>query len=441
VKRDHAIVMGASMAGLLATRTLADHYGQVTLVERDRMGDAPESRKGQPQTRHLHGLLAHGAKILAEYFPGILDDLAAGGAMVGDTAERMRWFVNGGYRARFHSDLIGATMSRPFLESHVRRRVRALPNLRVRDGVGADGLSTDDGGRRVTGITLANGETLAADLVIDATGRGSATTRWLPALGYEAPRETTVRVDVGYATRLFRRNPNAPGAWDWVFVTPIAPRERRLGGAFPIEGERWIVTVAGWFGDHGPTDEVGFLAFAKSLPAPDVYEIASTCEPLSDIATYKFPASLRRHYDRLTRFPEGFLVLGDAMASFNPVYGQGMTSAALQARELQAVLATPNGHDPLAARFFRRAAKVLDIPWQLAVGEDFRFPEAIGERPVGTNLVNRYVSRLHRATHRDPVVGRAFLEVMNLLEPPARLMKPSIVLRVLKDGFRDRRST
>jgi 2-polyprenyl-6-methoxyphenol hydroxylase-like FAD-dependent oxidoreductase len=442
VNRDRAVVIGGSMAGLLTARVLSDHFRQVTLIERDRMGTEPESRKGQPQTRHLHGLLANGARIMSGWFPGLLDELKAGGAMVGDSGETMRWYVNGGYRARFHSGLPGATMSRPFLEHLVRRRVRTLPNVTIRDGTGVEGLQTEDGGARVTGVKLAGGgEVVPADLVVDASGRGSASTRWLQALGFPPPPETVLKVDVGYATRLYRRDPNAEGAGDWVFVTPVAPRERRIGGAFPIEGERWIVTLGGWFGDHGPTDEADFLAFAKSLPAPDIHQIASTSEPLSEIMTYKYAANLRRHYERMERFPEGYLVLGDAACSFNPVYGQGMTSAALQAHELDQVLdrAGPST-EPLATRFFRRAAKVIDRPWQLAVGEDFRFPEAVGKRPPGTDLVNRYVSQVHRATHTDPVVGLAFLEVMNLIEPPTRLMTPAVLWRILKSSLSGRSS-
>jgi 2-polyprenyl-6-methoxyphenol hydroxylase-like FAD-dependent oxidoreductase len=438
--RDHAIVIGGSMAGLLTARVLANHFARVTLIERDPFGDGPESRKGQPQTRHLHGLLAQGADIMVGYFPGLLDDLRAAGAFVGDAAASMRWFVNGGYRTRFPSHLTGATMTRPFLEWLIRSRVAALPNLTLRHGHGVAELVATQDRRRVTGVRLTGsdnhpGDVLSAELVVDAAGRGSAAPRWLKALGYDEPEETVLRVDVGYATRIFRRDPNAPGAWEWIFVTPVAPRERRIGGAFPVEGHRWILTLGGWFGDHPPTDEAGFRGYARELPAPDIYQIASTCEPLSDIVSYKFAASIRRHYERMTRFPEGYLVLGDAACSFNPVYGQGMTSAAMQAAALDQLLARRGAgwSEGLAPEFFQRVAKVVDPPWQLAVGEDFRFPEAVGKRPPGTNLINSYVSQVHKATHRDPTVGLAFLEVMNLLKPPATLMRPSIVARVLKD--------
>lgn len=439
-KAGHAIVIGGSLAGLLAARTLGEHFSQVTLIERDAMHDEPESRKGQPQTRHIHALLASGTAQLARMFPDLLDDLAAGGALVGDMAERMRWFTQGGYRQAFLYGRHGVMVSRPFLEWHVRRRVTALPNVTVRDQTSVAGLEATADGARVSGVRLANpGEgqpaIIAADLVLDATGRGSALPRWLIALGYEAPPESEVKVNVGYATRFFRRDPADPLALSWMMITPDAPRERRSGFAFPMEGDRWVVTLGGWFGDYPPTDEEGFLAHARSLPCQDVADIIARSEPLTEIRPYRFPANQRRHYERLARFPEGMLALGDALCSFNPIYGQGMTSAALQAGALDALLAERGGDlDGIAMPFFKRAAKVIDIPWQLAVGEDFRFPEADGPRPPAAGLIHRYVDLVNRASHHDPVVCAAFLDVMNLLKPPASLFAPPVLLRTLRYG-------
>jgi 2-polyprenyl-6-methoxyphenol hydroxylase-like FAD-dependent oxidoreductase len=202
---------------------------------------------------------------------------------------------------------------------------------------------------------------------------------------------------------------------------------------FPVEGDRWIVSLGGWMNDHAPTDEQGFLEYAANLPAPDIYNLMSQSEPLSDINPYKFTSSLRRHYEKLTRFPEGYLALGDAICSFNPTYGQGMTSAAMQAAALDTLLAERHDNlSGLASAFFKRAAKIVDTPWQLAVGEDFRFPQTTGPKPAGTDFINRYVAQVHRATRFDAEVCRAFLKVMNLLEPPSSLMMPGMLLRVLR---------
>ena len=244
---------------------------------------------------------------------------------------------------------------------------------------------------------------LIADLVVDCTGRGSRSPQWLAGLGYAAPSESEVKVDVGYATRSYRRNPAEAGASDWILCTPEAPAETRFGGMFPVEGDRWIVSIGGWMGDHAPTDEPGFLEYARNLPAPDIYNIISRSEPLSDITPHKFPSSLRRHYEKLARFPEGYLVLGDAICSFNPTYGQGMTSAAMQAAALDTLLVERKGNlAGLAPAFFKRAAKIMDTPWQLAVGEDFRFPQTTGPKPGGADSINRYVAQVHRATRITP---------------------------------------
>ncbi|MFZ0546503.1 MAG: FAD-dependent monooxygenase [Candidatus Promineifilaceae bacterium] len=436
--RQHAIVMGGSMAGLLAARVLSNHFAQVTILERDPVADRPEPRKGQPQARHLHGLLATGLQLITRYLPDLPQALAANGAIVTDFAESMRWYTYGGYRKRFNMGVEAAMMSRPLLEYLVRERVTGLPNVTLRDNSAVQQVMTTPDKDRITGVVLAQrdqgGEpvTLEADLVVDSTGRGSRTPRLLEELGYDAPPESIVKIDVGYATRLFRRNPADPRGKNWFLITPEAPKESRFGGLFPIEGDRWICSMGGWLGDHAPLDGDNFLAFARSMPAPDIYDIISQAEPISDVIPHKFPHSLRRHYEKLDRFPEGFLVLGDAISSFNPTYGQGMTSAALQAAELDGLLAEKTSQEGIARAFFRRAAKVIDIPWQLAVGEDFRFPQTTGPKPAGTDFINRYVARVHRATLHDEVVGEAFLKVMNLMAPPPSLFHPRIVWRVLR---------
>lgn len=439
----HAIVLGASMAGLLTARVLSEHFERVTIVERDPVASGAVARKGQPQTRHLHGLLAGGMHILSGYFPDLPDALRAGGAIVSDMGEGMHWHAFGGLRAPALLGQDAALMSRPFLEQLVRERTLARPNVALRDSCAAIGL-LEGAGQRVVGVRLAaSGGTveLQANLVVDCGGRGSRSPLWLRALGYPEPATSEVTVDVGYATRVFRRDPADPRGRTWTLVTPEAPRETRFGGMFPIEGDRWIVSMGGWAGDHCPTDEAGFLAYARSLPLPVFAEIVGSAEPLSEISAYKFSSSLRRHYERLKRFPEGYLVLGDAICSFNPTYGQGMTSAAMQAQALDTLLRAQGGRlEGLAPHFFRRAATVVDVPWQLAVGEDFRFPHTGGPKPAGIDVLNRYVAMVHRATQHDPEVTRAFLRVMNLLAPPASLMAPGIVLRVLRASKKSHRS-
>ncbi len=428
---EHAVVLGGSMAGLLAARVLSDHFARVTLVEREPLDGGAAPRKGVPQGRHVHALLAQGLRILDRFFPDLRAALVAGGAVVGDHCQDFRWYHFGGYKANFASGLEAIFVGRPFLESEVRRRVLALPNLTRRLECDAEGLTATADRAAVTGATIrerASGraEELAADLVVDATGRGSQAPKWLGALGYAAPPEAQVKIDIAYTSRLFRRRPE-----DVVgrFVVPEPPRERRAGGAFPIEGGRWLVTLACYLGERAPQDDRGFLEYARSLPAPDVAEVIADAEPLTEAVVHTFPASRRRHYEKLTRFPARFVVLGDAVCSFNPVYGQGMTVAAMEAQVLDAWLRDGGLRDP--HRFFARLAKVVDIPWMLAVGEDFRYPQVAGPKAPGTALINAYVARVHRAAIRDERVALAFTRVAHLLAPPALLFQPQIAARVL----------
>lgn len=435
--RQHAIVLGASMGGLLTARVLSQHFARVTLIERDAVDSAPVARKGQPQARHLHGLLASGLEQMTAYFPDLPDALRASGAILEDFASKMNWYTYGGYRQRLHMGVKACLMSRPLLESLVRERTLALPNVTLIDSCGVTDLMATTDHSRVIGVRLdrrdADGPTtLEADLVVDCTGRGSRLPQWLTALGYAAPQESIVRVDVGYATRLYRRAPDDPIGDHWTLITPEAPRETRFGGMFPIEGDRWIVSVGGWQGDHAPTDEKSFNEYVRQLPTPDIYRVVSQAEPLSEITAFKYPFSLRRHYEHLERFPLGLLVLGDSVCSFNPTYGQGMTSAAKQTAALDELLASGADDARLATSFFKKASRIIDIPWQLAVGEDFRYPTTTGPKPAGIDLLNRYVAMVHRATLVDPEVCRAFLKVMNLFEPPASLMAPGILLRVIR---------
>lgn len=426
------------MAGLLAARALSDHFEHVTLLERDPMPDTAIARKGQPQARHLHAILATGYGRMARLFPDLAEALDEGGAVTMDAAAHMHWHAYGGYRVPLEAGFDVVTMSRPFLEQLVRRRVLTLPNVTAIEDCSADGLLlADDGTSAVRGLQVSRRdrgvqETLPADLVVDATGRGSRTPRWLDALGFPSPDEERVEVGVGYATRIYERDPNEADTKRWSLITPTPPHEKRGGGAVSIEGDRRLVGLYGMAGDHPPADEDGFRAFARSLPVRDVHDLIESARPVTNIVSHKFPASLRRRYERVGRFPGGFVVAGDALASFNPVYAQGMTSAALQVEALTALLSRGVPLDRLSRPYFRAAASVVDRLWRLAVGEDFRYPETVGRKRPGTDLLNAYVLRVHRATHHDPVVCRAFLRVMHVIEPPSSLLRPDIVARVVR---------
>ena len=421
-------IIGGSMAGLLAARVLADHYAQVTILERDTLPETAGNRKGVPQGRHAHALLGRGRQIMEQFFPGLTETLIQQGAAYGHG----RFFSGGGYFARHPQAPAALYVSRACLETEVRRRVRVLPNIRIIHECDALGLVSSPDNRRIIGVQLIRRqagsatEVLPAALVVDASGRGSRTPAWLETLGYAKPEVDLVEVGMGYASRFYERKPEHLNSDLLINIAPT-PENRRACGLLAQEGDRWIVTLAGYFGDHPPTDEAGYLAFSRKLPTLDVFELISQATPLTDPIPFKFPSNQRRRYENLADFPGGLLVIGDAICSFTPIYGQGMSVAALEALALQDCLA--QGKHDLAQRFFQQTSKVIDIPWSITVGNDQRLSGA--KLPAATRFINWYLGKLQAAARHDQVLALAFLRVGNLFAAPASLLHPRIALRVL----------
>ncbi len=438
----HAVVIGGSMAGLLAARVLRDRFDRVTLVERDGLARGPLPRRPVPQGSHVHVLLVRGLMILDGLFPGLRDELVQRGAVVVNAGRGLAWHYGGRWRAPFEDDLSFISLTRPLLEAAIAERVRALPGLSVLEGSGVAGLLAD--GRQVAGVRLAgkgaDGAPLAAELVVDASGRGSRMPRWLADAGFAPPRESRTAMRVAYASCLFPR-PARPFPWQaLLFGEPAA---RRAGSIFPVEGDRWLVTLAGFFDEATPEDHDSFLAFAQSLALPDLAMALRGLEPLSAVSRYTFAGAVRRHYEELGDPPDGLLVIGDAMCSFNPVYGQGMTVAALEAELLARSLkaATLAGRPPgsIARAWFREAARIVDFAWTAASLEDCLYPQLRGERGFGIALAQAYLDRVHRASHRNGRVTRQLYRVLNLLDPPGSLLRPRLIADILARGAGARR--
>jgi 2-polyprenyl-6-methoxyphenol hydroxylase-like FAD-dependent oxidoreductase len=436
----HAIVIGGSMAGLLTARVLVRHFEEVTLIDRDRFPEEPVFRKGVPQSRHLHVLLGKGRSLLDRFFPGFTEEMVAAGALLLNFTQDALWQTSAGWSERFDTgDPPLLSSSRELLEFTVRRRLINSGRVRFVEETDVTGLSASPDRATVTGVALQSrtgdsaSEEIAADLVIDASGRSSHAPRWLEALGYEAPEETTINSFLGYASRVYKIPDGFDADWRILFLQPDAPATTRGGALFPIEGGRWIVTVAGAGRDYPPTDEAGFLEFARSLRTPLLYEAIKDAEPLTSISGYQRTENQRRHYERLQRQPEHFLITGDAVCAFNPIYGQGMTVAADDAMTLHRCLVRSDGNFVgLAERFQKAIAKRNNDVWLIATGEDMRYPTTEGATPDRiSRITNRYMDRVLGVAIRNAGVNRAMSRVMNLQSPPYALFMPNVLVPVL----------
>jgi 2-polyprenyl-6-methoxyphenol hydroxylase-like FAD-dependent oxidoreductase len=445
---ERAVVVGASMGGLLAARVLADFFETVTVVERDVLPDEPANRRGVPQGRHVHALLASGAQTLGELFPGILDELVADGAPVWDDGDLSRLFISfGGHlMPRSGTSPLGSSKanamyqpSRPFLECHVRRRLQAMDNVTILGGHDVAELTSTSDRNRVTGVRVIDRDggaeqELAGDLVIDAMGRAAHTPAVLESLGYGRPVEDRIVMHTTYASQTLRIPPGTLKE----MLSVINPAPGRPTGMFLVrnENDAWSFTVFGMVGHEPPRDPAGMLSFAQDYAPAHLLAAVQAGEPIAPVVQHRLPSSQWRRYDKMRRFPDGLLVCGDAMCSFNPIYGQGMSVAAMQAIALREALR--RGVTDLPRRYFRAAAKSIGVAWALAAGSDLAFPEVEGRRTLSMRLTSRFVDWVLRACETDAVVHAQFFKVSWLVDPPTRLLRPSFIYRVASVNRRRR---
>ncbi|MFG1996330.1 FAD-dependent oxidoreductase [Actinoplanes sp. NPDC048988] len=427
-RRGRAVVIGGSLAGLLAARVLSDTYEKVLVFDRDELPASAVPRRGVPQGRQAHGMLAGGALAIGALIDGFTPDLVSAGAVVGDAAADIQWYLDGHPILAHRSGLPTVMGSRALVEHVVRRRVAAIANVEVIGSTEVTGLRTAADGSGVTGVWLAQPDRLVdADLVVDAGGRGSRSPVWLGRLGLPTVREETVELGLSSVSRHFRsRGRHLGGRLGG--NSPAHPGQPHSGLVLAEENDTWVVSMNGWFGETPPTDLAGMLAYAGTLDNPDIAEIIRDAEPIGEPALIRFPHAVRRHYTELAGMPEGYLVMGDALCSLSYVYGQGMTVAALQARALADVLGA--GPDLVAARFFAAADAVLDGPWAAATSNDLRFPQAVGARPPIDPARAAYLAEVRAATATDVEVARAFIRVFHLVDPGSALAAPEIAARL-----------
>jgi 2-polyprenyl-6-methoxyphenol hydroxylase-like FAD-dependent oxidoreductase len=433
---------------MLAARVLADHFDRVTVIERDHLPGADENRPGVPHARHLHFFFKRGLMVVEELFPGVTADLVAAGSHLLDQGRDFRILYRSGWSPRAEIGLEFCTFTRPLLEATIRHHLQAHSNVTILEGFEVAGLVLSADRARVEGVKIQprhrdagvapEVQTVAAELVVDTSGRGSKAPEWLAAAGCSRPAETVVDAFWGYATRIYEPVEDFQKDWKNLLIMNRPPYQPRAGIIQPIEGNRWLVTVAGVMHDYPPTDEQGFLQFARSLSSPELYRAIERARPLSRIWGYRRTENRLRRYEK-AKVPQGFAAIGDSVCSFNPVYGVGMTLTGLQALEMRKCLREGSGRLD-SRRFQKRVAKLVTAPWALTTGEDLRWPATQGgEITLKVRFMHWYIEQVIQLIPRSQEVFRRFQEVNHMLKPPAALFHPAVLGPVLRQAFGLRR--
>ena len=444
MNRHHAVVIGGSVAGLMAAQVLSRHFGAVTVLDRDSLTDDGQPnealpRKGVPQGQHVHVLLNSGLQALAQCFPGFLAELQQDGVDRVAWSEEMRWFQHGSWKTRVPCGLDFYPQSRPALEARIRARVRQSPAVSLMGGCRVQGLLWAAGKAQVRGVRFETGgqtHELLADLVVDAGGRGSGMLGWLAAEGFAAPPKEAMAIDLVYVSRVYRQHAatgNPPRDWKGLAVHPL-PDSPQGGILLPLDAERWIVTLFGYAGAHPGSAPEDFLAFTRSLPVPDLFEALRDAEPLSAPVRYAYPQQVWQRFDQLKQFPDGLLPLGDVVCSVDPVFGQGMTLACQQAMALDRLLAVRPGSaaaQPLQRAYFRACKALIAVPWLITQAEALRFAATPGQRSLKIRCLQAYTGQVFALSAQHVGVYRAFLDVMHLMAGPSALFRPAVLWRVL----------
>lgn len=435
-----AVVLGGSIAGLFAARVLADAYDEVVVVDRDLLVGISEPRRSRPQGRHINALHCRGRLVMEELFPGITAQMIADGCPSGDMAGNIRWFFDGKRAKQHFVDLLAVPATAPVMEQYIRERTQALPAVTFMEQHDILGLVTTPDRSQVTGVRVQRlhsddaEETVRADLIVDATGRGSRTPVWLAQLGYPQVEEDRTKIGLGYVTQHYTMRGD-PWQGDLAIIPVASPRIPRGAIFTKTDSGKVELTAYGLLGDHPPTDQAGFYAFIKSLAAPDIYDALQHADPVDEPVAFRFPTTIRRHYERMTSFPAGLLVTGDAVTCFNPVYAQGQTVAALSALVMRQHLHSGAAPDP-QQYFSDLAREVIDAPWEMTHTVDLSYPGVPGRRTLKVRIGQAYLARVQAAATRDGTITAAYMRAAGMVDPPSALMRPGFMLRVLRKSWR-----
>ncbi|MEU9635646.1 FAD-dependent monooxygenase [Streptomyces tendae] len=432
-----AVVVGAGLAGMLAAAVLADAgVPEVVVLDRDELPDGPRQRRGLPQGRHAHLLMTGGLTAMEEIVPGVGKRLLAAGAHEISLSSGVLARSPEGWLRRWRREgPVMLTCTRALVDWTVRAAVLEHPRVEVRRAA-AVGLTGSAGRVRGVRVSGPDGEgDLDADLVVDASGRGTRIVTWLERLGLSGVRTRTVDSGLVNASRVYRVPAGAERfPLTIVQADPYVSRPGRSAMVMPVEGDRWLVSCGGTRGGEPPADAEGFLRYTLDLPDPIVGRLISGAEPLTDVHLSRSTSNVRHYLDKAPHWPEGLVVLGDALGTFNPAYGQGMSVAAFGARVLGQELERAGGPDApgLARRVLRGAARPVDAAWAMAVGQDVLYPATRGGRPgIADRAVTAYTRRMTRAAAGSFAAASAIWDVTSMRTPPTRMFHPAAVLAAL----------
>ncbi|WP_051317333.1 FAD-dependent oxidoreductase [Ectobacillus panaciterrae] len=442
--KKQAVVIGGSIAGKLAARVLSDFFEEVLVFDADKKQTDTNPRKRVPQGYHSHALLKAGEIALQDLFPGFIEEMVAAGSVKLDFIKDVKWAHYGGWKNRFTSGYHIIQQSRPFLERHIQKRIDPISNIYIHEEMNVKELLVTEDKTCVKGILAVNKHTqveqeVYADLVIDASGFGSPAVKWLEQLSYYVPIES-VPINLFYASQMYQLSSAEKPEWKTLLMNPMLPESPRGGAVLTLEGQTYCVTVSGYMGEKAPENEEEFLSYTKQLPYPDIYEFIQQAEPISDIKIHRIPSQVRRQYEKMDRMPQAFLAIGDAYCRFDPVFGQGMTVAALEAQVLRQCLAEiqQTANIDLEKQYFSRCKRIIDTAWDMTITELYRHPQVVGRRPLGSSFKQWLSKGVFETSASNPKVYRKLVDVMHLMQGAMTLAAPSVLYEIIKHNFASR---
>jgi 2-polyprenyl-6-methoxyphenol hydroxylase-like FAD-dependent oxidoreductase len=434
-----AVVVGASISGLLTARVLSNHFEQVVVLERDWLPDEPTPRVGVPQEHHVHLLLQRGKRIIERFFPGITAELESEGALAADLCLDVKCFQAGRWKQRWPSGITAHYCTRTLLEHILRRRVRALQNVQIFERTDVAALNMSADGLFVSGVRVIpigkDAYDIPTALVVDASGRGSKATQWLGHAGLPQPYCEEIITRLGYVSGIYEPLRKTLRDWKVLLCLPKLPSEKRMAVVSPIEGGRWMVTAGAWFGEQPLPEESAFLDYLRQLPVPNLYDEVRQATLIGPLKRFRMPGGLRRHFDRMPLWPNGFLVVGDAVCSINPIYSQGMSASALQVEAMHSGLAPLLAGQSTCKALQRIICASVDLPWQQAASVEHRFELEGNQRGLHDRILSAYFDRLIAASAGNRNVAIAMLRVNNLIADPRTLFAPSMALSAMIPGL------